>query len=194
MICIYCWKSRINLIFWIRNSKFSSKILLKTWNGKSFSSQYSYFWNLDFMILLTWIHRIIYISWQFWKFMYEAPRISTVRSTSTFVKQLLANSQFNISFWMVLCCWEQMMIEFPTPPTPLPPPILEHFCPFFIMFAQMSSPFAQMESLLPWIPPSTPVLYSIVTWSWGIFVQKELQGSWTLHYPTRLGKRYHKLF
>ena len=111
MICIYCWKSRINLIFWIRNSKFSSKILLKTWNGKSFSSQYSYFWNLDFMILLTWIHRIIYISWQFWKFMYEAPRIITVRLTSTFVKQLLANSQFNISFWMILCCWEQMMIE-----------------------------------------------------------------------------------
>ena len=48
------------------------------------------------------------------------------------------------------------MIEFP-------PPILEPFCPLFVLFAQMGLILPRWGLILPRIPPPTPVFYSAVT-------------------------------
>ena len=49
------------------------------------------------------------------------------------------------------------MIEFP-------PPIIEHFCPFFVQIAQMGPNLSRWGLILPRIPRPTPVLYSGITY------------------------------
>ena len=52
---------------------------------------------------------------------------------------------------------EKGMIEFP-------PPIIEHFCPFFVQIAQMGPNLSRWGLILPRIPRPTPVLYSGITY------------------------------
>ena len=43
------------------------------------------------------------------------------------------------------------------------PPILEHFCPLFVLIAQMGLMVPRWSLFLPRIPPPTPVIYFAVT-------------------------------
>ena len=43
------------------------------------------------------------------------------------------------------------------------PPILVHFCPFFLQIAQMGLILTRWGLILPRSPPPTPILYSAVT-------------------------------